>query len=28
LWAENADEGARFLFTLPVTRKFESREVA
>jgi two-component system sensor kinase FixL len=28
LWAENVDEGARFFFTLPVTRKSETREVA
>jgi signal transduction histidine kinase len=28
LWAENVDEGARFLFALPVTRKSETREVA
>jgi hypothetical protein len=26
--AENMDEGARFFFTLPVTRKPETREVA
>jgi len=28
LWAENVDEGARFFFTVPVTRKSETREVA
>jgi len=28
LRAENVDEGARFFFTLPVTRKSETREVA
>ncbi len=28
LWAENVDEGARFFFALPVTRKSETREVA
>src|SRR6266403_2151933 len=28
LGAENVDEGARFFFTLPVTRKSETREVA
>ncbi|MFZ3377897.1 MAG: ATP-binding protein, partial [Chthoniobacterales bacterium] len=28
LWAENVDEGVRFFFTLPVTRKSETREVA
>jgi C4-dicarboxylate-specific signal transduction histidine kinase len=28
LRAENVDEGARFFFTLPVTRKPETREVA
>ena len=28
LWVENVDEGARFLFTLPMTRKSETREVA
>jgi PAS domain S-box-containing protein len=27
LWAQNVDEGARFFFTLPVTRKSETREV-
>ena len=28
LWAENADQGARLFFALPVTRKSETREVA
>jgi len=28
LWVENVDEGARFFFALPVTRKSETREVA
>jgi two-component system sensor kinase FixL len=28
LWAENVDEGACFFFTVPVTRKSETREVA
>jgi two-component system, LuxR family, sensor kinase FixL len=28
LWAKNVDEGARFFFALPVTRKSETREVA
>ncbi len=28
LAAEEVDEGARFFFTLPVTRKSETREVA
>ena len=28
LWAENVDEGARFFFAMPVTRKSETREVA
>ena len=28
LVAENVDEGARFFFALPVTRKSETREVA